>query len=281
MTKREGNVHAAVIFPAYTHEVNVTHIVVPQKGSTAMNVPSPITLQPGTPPTTAHRINRSLGILATSYVTLFLTGLFFVSGFVTNPSYPAANTAPTGIVAYFHLHPDLVRLNAFFSFGAALLLGIFAVSVASKLRFISAVGADIALFVGIVVAGDQIASHSVEWVLTWSGMTQNATLTQALFYLSYIFGGPGFSLPMGVFVGTVSMVARSSKLLPTWIAWSGMALLVIGVVSWFNVLLPATFPFPLLIPLTRFPAFAWLIIGGFLLPSTPAARTSGIAPEEG
>lgn len=60
-----------------------------------------------------------------------------------------------------------------------------------------------------------------------------------------------------------------------------MALGVIGVVSWFNVLLPATSPFPLLIPLTRFPAFAWLILAGFLLPSTPAAMPSGIAPEKG
>lgn len=231
-----------------------------------MNVPSPMHMQPGAPPTTARRVDLSLGLLATIYVVLFLAGLFFVSGFVTNPSYPAADTAPDGIVTYFQLHPDLVRVNAFLSSGAALLLGIFAVSVASKLRLINAMSADIALFVGITAAGDQIASHSVAWILTWSGITQNATLTQALFYLQYSFGGPGFSLPMGLFVGTVSLVTGWKKLLPKWIAWSGMVIGAIGVVSWLNVLLPVTFPFPLLIPLTRFPAFAWLIIAGFLLP---------------
>lgn len=246
-----------------------------------MNVPSTIHIQPGTPPTTARRVDLSLGILATIYVVLFLAGLFFVSGFVTNPSFPAADTAPNGIVAYFQLHPDLVRVNAFLSLGAALLLGIFAVSIAGKLRLISAMGADIVLFVGIATAGDQIASHSVEWVLTWSGMTQNTALTQALFYLQYIFGGPGFSLPMGLFVGTVSLVAGSRKLLPKWIAWPGMIIGAIGVVSWLNVLLPVTFPFPLLIPLTRFPAFAWLIIGGFLLPRAQTTKSSGASSEAG
>jgi hypothetical protein len=124
-----------------------------------MNLPTPITIQPGAPPTTGHRANLSLGIFATLYVVLFLAGLFFISGFVTNPSYPAADTGPNGIVAYFQLHPDLVRVNAFLSFGAAMVLGIFVVSVVSKLPFIGAAGADIALFVGIAAAGDQIGSH--------------------------------------------------------------------------------------------------------------------------
>jgi hypothetical protein len=231
-----------------------------------MNLPTPITNQPGAPPTTGRSANLSLGIFATLYVVLFLVGLFFISGFVTNPSFPSADTGLNGIVAYFQLHPDLVRLNAFLSFGAAMVLGIFVVSVVSKLRLIGAVGADIALFVGIAAAVDQIGSHSVEWVLTWPGMTQNATLTQAFFYLQYAFGGPGFSLPMGLFVGTVSIVAGMRKLLPKWMVWSGIAIGVIGLVSWLNVLLPVTFPFPLFIPLTRFPAFAWIIIMGFLLP---------------
>jgi hypothetical protein len=39
---------------------------------------------------------------------------------------------------------------------------------------------------------------------------------------------------------------------------------VIGELSWLNILLPKAL---LLIPLTRFPGFVWIIAAGFALPS--------------
>jgi hypothetical protein len=48
---------------------------------------------------------------------------------------------------------------------------------------------------------------------------------------------------------------------------------VIGVLSCLNILLPVTNPILLLIPLTRFPAFVWLIAAGFALPKTSATSS--------
>ena len=99
------------------------------------------------------------------------------------------------------------------------------------------------------------------------------SLTLALYYLQYAFGGLGYSLPMGLFVAGVSMAASSMNLLPKWIIWSGFLIAVIGVVSCLNILLPVTNPIPLLIPLTRFPAFIWLIAAGFALSKTSASSS--------
>ena len=73
---------------------------------------------------------------------------------------------------------------------------------------------------------------------------------------------------MGLLAAGVSIAAGSLHLLPKWIIWSGFLIAAIGVVSSLNVLLPVTNPIPLLIPLTRFPAFVWLTAAGFALPQT-------------
>jgi hypothetical protein len=49
-----------------------------------------------------------------------------------------------------------------------------------------------------------------------------------------------------------------------------LVLAVIGELSWFNLILPQAL---LLIPLTRFPGFIWLIATGFLLPKSLSPRT--------
>ena len=82
-------------------------------------------------------------------------------------------------------------------------------------------------------------------------------------YLSYAFGGPGFSVPMGLLLAGVSVPAWFMKLLPKWVAGLGLALAVCGELSWLNLVAPQAL---FLIPLTRFPSFIWLIATGFMLP---------------
>lgn len=212
----------------------------------------------------------NLGIVATIYVVLFLAGLAFVTVFVTDPAFPSPNAAPNAIVTYFQIRPSQVRISAFLSFGAAVVLGVFVASTISRLRFLGVRSAwvDIALYAGLATAFDQTASHFCEWALTWPGITQSAPATLVIYYLLYVFGGPGFSVLMGLFVGSVSIMAGSMKLLPKWIVWFGFVIAIIGLVSWLNVLLPTFSRLPLTIPLTRFPSFVWLIAAGFALPNT-------------
>jgi hypothetical protein len=226
-------------------------------------------VQLNTTTTLARRVGLSLGVVAAVYAVLHLASIFLVSNFnpFLRPSFPAPGAAASTIVAFFRMHPDLVRTATFFQFGAGIALGIFAVGVGSHLRGLraSAVWVSIALFSGLMTAFDIAAASHILWAMTWPGIAQNTQLTLAFYYLQYAFGGPGFSMPMGLFVAGVSILANSMKLLPKWIIWSGFLIAVLGVMSCLNILLPVTNPIPLLIPLTRFPAFVWLIAAGFAL----------------
>ncbi len=233
--------------------------------------------QLNTTTTLARRAGPSLGVVAVVYAVLHLASIFVVSALnpFLRPSFPAPDAAASTIVAFFQLHPDLVRTATFFQFGAGIALGIFAVGVAIRLRELhaSAIWVSIALVSGLMTALDIAAASHVLWAMTWPGIAHNTPLTLALYYLQYAFGGLGYSLPMGLFVAGVSIVASSMNLLPKWIIWSGFLIAVIGVVSCLNILLPVTNPIPLLIPLTRFPAFVWLIAAGFALPKTSASSS--------
>jgi hypothetical protein len=225
----------------------------------------------------ARRTGPSLGVVAVVYAVLHLASIFLVSNFNPSlrPSFPAPDAAASTIVAFFQVHPDLVRTATFFQFGAGIALGILVVGVVIRLREFraSAVWVSIVFVSGLITALDIAAASHVLWAMTWPGIAQTTPLTLAFYYLQYAFGGPGYSLPMGLFVAGVSIVASSKKLLPKWIIWSGFLLAVIGVVSCLNILLPVASPIPLLIPLTRFPAFVWLIAAGFALSKTSASSS--------
>jgi hypothetical protein len=233
-----------------------------------MNLSSASPIQSDQTPSTDSHNGPHPGIVAIIYVALFIAGLIVVSGFVTRPSFPAPDTSPQAIVAYFQLNPSPIRISAFLSFGAAITLAIFVSCVFSRLRFlgIRATWVDLALVAGLVTASDQVASHLCEWALTWPGIAQNSAPTLALYYLLDAFGSAGFSVPMALFVGSISLVAARWSLLPRWLVYCGFVISAIGIISWLNLLLPTSPLLPLTIPLTRFPAFAWIIITGFMLP---------------
>ncbi len=73
---------------------------------------------------------------------------------------------------------------------------------------------------------------------------------------SYAFGGPGFSVPMGLFVAGVTLPAAFLKLMPNWIIILGLALAAAGELSWLHLVIPNLL---FLIPLIRFPGFIWLM----------------------
>ncbi|HEY4049913.1 MAG TPA: hypothetical protein VGM27_23875 [Acidobacteriaceae bacterium] len=51
--------------------------------------------------------------------------------------------------------------------------------------------------------------------------------------------------------------------MPKWVVVLGLILAVAGELSWFNMLIPKPI---MLIPLTRFVGFVWIIAAGFKLP---------------
>jgi hypothetical protein len=220
---------------------------------------------------TRHHASPHLGLVAVIFTVLFLAGLFPVTIFGGTPYFPGPWESPDVIVNFFRARPGAVLACAFFHFGAAIVLGILTASMVSRLQFLGvrAAGASIALFGGLATAMDMIAEASVLSVMARPGVADNGTLTLALYHLQIAFGGVGFSVPLGLLLGGVSIPAAFMRLLPKWVIGLGLLLFGIAELSSLNIISSATL---FLVPLTRFPGFIWLIAAGFLLPNATGAR---------
>jgi hypothetical protein len=211
-----------------------------------------------------------IGYVALVYVVLFCAGLFPVTAFGGSPYFPPPTAPVSDMVAFFSTRPTAVLLCAFLQFGAAIPLGIFAATVVSQLQFLGvrAAGTSIALYGGIATAIGMVVNSSYLWTMTYPDIAREPALLHALYRISFGIGGPGFSVPFGIFIAGVAVSAGLTKLIPRWLIWFGIAIAVCGEVSWFEMVNGKFLPF---IPLTRFPGFLWTILVGFRLP-----RTAGI-----
>jgi hypothetical protein len=216
-------------------------------------------------PSIRHR-GPGLGWVALVFTILFNAGLLPVTVFGGRPFFPGPWESVQTMTAFFQARPTAVLWCAFLHFGAAVSLGVFTATVVSRLRFLGvrAAGAYIALAGGFLTAFNMMASASVLWTLVRPGIAQDPALVEALYSIQYAFGGPGFSAPLGLLIAGVSVTAAFMRLLPKWVIVLGLALAGIGELSSLSLILPGAL---FLIPLTRFPAFVWLIAAGFLLPS--------------
>lgn len=214
-----------------------------------------------------------LGILAVVYTVLFCAGLYPVTYFAGKPTFPLPWASTDAIQAFF-LHRDAAALLcAFLHFGAAIPLGIFAATAVSRLKFfgIRAAGVDIGLFGGFATAVLMLSSSSVLWTMAGSGVAQNPVLVKSLLWFDFALGGPGFSVPFGLFMAGLSVPMLFRRLTPRWISVLGLVLAACGELSWLTIEFHSAVP---LIPLTRFLGFVWMIALGFALP-TRAMRAAG------
>src|SRR5215472_17319580 len=229
--------------------------------------------QPNPVPLARHA-GPNLGIVALVFAVVFIAGLCPVTAFGGMPYFPGPWESPAVIAKFFQARPTAALICAFFPFGASISLGIFTATVVSRLQFLGArsvAGPYIALFGGLMTAFNMAGSASVLWAMTHPGIAQDVTLTQALYYLQYALGGPGFSVPLGLLMAGVCVPAAIMKLLPKWLVVFGLVLAVCGELSWLNLVSPKAL---FLIPLTRFPGFVWLIATGFLLPKSMPRKSA-------
>ncbi|HTX41300.1 MAG TPA: hypothetical protein VMD25_05695 [Acidobacteriaceae bacterium] len=224
----------------------------------------------GTPSPRIRHQGPPLALLASIFTLLFLAGLAPVTMFGGTPHFPGPSEPTTTILAFFQARPSAVLLCAFLHFGSAVALGLFTACIVNQMRFLGvrAAGVSIALFGGLATAIGIFISSCVLWTLAQPGVAQDAALVNALYHFGFAFGGPGYSVPLGLLMAGVSIPAAFTRLLPRWVTVLGIALGVCGELSWLNLMLPKAL---FLIPLTRFPGFVWLIAAGLLLPRTVTA----------
>lgn len=222
------------------------------------------------------------GLVAIVFTALKFASLVPVSAFgfafgIKPPYFPGPTAPATDIVAYFDTHRLPILICAFLQFGATVPLGIFTATIVSRLHFLGAkaAGVNIALFGGLAVAFDSAASAFILWAMAQTGITQDASLVRAFYYLQFAFGSTGYAVPMGLLLAGVSIPAGLMKLLPKWVVGLGIVFAVVGELTWFTMMLPGL---GFLVPLTRFPGFVWLIAVGFLLPAAISERIGNPRP---
>jgi hypothetical protein len=215
-----------------------------------------------------------LGALAIVFTILFNLGLSFVISFsASRPHFPGPWESADTIVAYFRDNPHAVLMCAFFQFGSAIPLGIFTATIVNRLCFLGvrAAGPYIALIGGFGTACTLAISALTLWVVAYPGVAQDEGVLRALYYLGFAIGGAGYSMPLGLLIAGISIPAAFMRLLPKWLIVFGVALGIVGELSWFSLIIPKAL---FLIPLTRFPGFIWLIAAGFALPKTIATESA-------
>jgi len=228
------------------------------------------------PTPTRKHAGPPLWLLAILYTVLFNAGLYPVTTAAGPVHWPAPWESASVIVPYFQTHHGAVLACMFLQFGATICLGLFCAATVSQLRFlgVKSAGPWIALFGGFLTVFNGIAAGLIVWTMIHPGVVQQPSVLLGLYYLSYAFGGPGFSIPMGLLMAGVSIPAAFLKLLPTWIVVLGLVLAVAGELSWFHLVTPGLL---FLVPLVRFPGFIRIIAVGFALPRTRSLSQAGAA----
>ena len=237
-----------------------------------------------TEPTSRHP-GPHLGLLALVHVGLFSLGLWFVlSTRAAGGHFPRPWMPPEDIAAYFETHArDMVRC-AFLQFGSAIPLGLFTATVASRLRFLGvrAAGAHIALFGGLMAAFDVALAALLLWAIAYPnaqvvGVANDVGSVRSLFYTFFSVGSVGYSVPFGLLVVGVSVSAGAPKLIPRWLMTAGIAVAVCGETSWLALADPRL---SFLVPLTRVAGSSWMIVVGFVLPSSVPTGATPLATTE-
>jgi len=200
----------------------------------------------------------SLVLLGTIHILLFATGLVAAAALRHGASYVNPFVAAETVRVFFEQKPVAVRVSNFFLFASAVPLGLFAVTMVSRLRFLGvrAAGTKIALFGGLTAANALILSGLFGWVLSLPDVVASVPVVRAIFFLSFLFGGAAYAVGFGLLAAGVCVTSYFSRLLPRWVIALGMVVAVAGELSLLSLL---SYPANFLIPITRYLGFIWLL----------------------
>src|ERR1700723_3227748 len=116
-----------------------------------------------------------------------------------------------------------IRFGTFCELSSAVLLGLFVAVTVSRLRFLGvrAAGELIALCGGGGATTMLMLSALCGGSVTSPGIASADGAVSLLQALGFAGGGPGFVVPLGLFVAGVSISAGLHELIPRWLMWLG------------------------------------------------------------
>jgi hypothetical protein len=207
-----------------------------------------------------------------------LTLGFFIGGLVVSALLGGVTPSPFGppdtVAQYYRGHPVAVQAGAIFLFASSVPLLIYASTASARLRQLSvtAPGATIALAGGVVASATLSLSGLLGWTLSRPEVSADTAVVRALSTLSFLVGGPGHVVPLGLLLAGISVPSLIIRLLPRPVAWAGLAIALVAELSTLALLFPAL---AVLLPIARFPALIWLVVAGVLLPRQRTSARTG------
>ncbi len=200
----------------------------------------------------------SLILLGIVHILLFAAGLVAAALLRHGAPYINPFAEAETVRAFYQQNPTAVRVSSFFLFASAVPLGIFAVTMVSRLRFmgVRAAGTNIALFGGLTAANALIISGLFGWVLSVPDVAASVPMDRAISLLSFLFGGAAYSVGFGLLAAGVSITSYFSRLLPRSLVVVGM---VVAVAGEFSTLSLIAYPANFLLPITRYLGLIWMM----------------------
>lgn len=216
-----------------------------------------------------------LSPIAIAAVALFMASLALPAVLAGGATYPSPYSDAATIIDYFQNNSFAVLITALLQFAASVPLAIFAATSAARLNRLGvrAPGVNIGLVGGVLASASMALSASFTWALTRPEILESDLLIRLLHDLAFITGGPGVVVPTGLLLAGIAVPGLLAGLLPRWLAWAGLVIAGVSVVATLAIAIPAL---SVLLPIARFPSFAWLIVTAFRLPATRTAR-NGVA----
>jgi hypothetical protein len=216
-----------------------------------------------------------LGLLAAISAGLLLLGIALSA--LLGGVFPSPFGSGTAILRYFATQSAAVRADGILVFGSSVPLAIYAATASARLRQlgVTAPGATIALAGGILAAGSLGLSGLLQWTLSQPAVRASAPLVRALQDLAFLTGGPAHVIFLGLLLAGLAVPALVLRLTPAWLAWAGLAIAALAELTTLALIWPALAG---LLPAARFPALAWLIAVGLVLPRRRPRRTDIARP---
>ncbi|MGW8378986.1 DUF4386 domain-containing protein [Streptomyces sp. ODS28] len=216
------------------------------------------------PPVAASRRPRSGPPLVAPVGAFAVLTLAYV---LVNRSTPHPDASGLAVLDYTRAHGTTIKVGAFLLFSSAVPLALSAAVLYRRLRAlgITAPGSAIALVGGVLAA----AALTISAMFAWAGgrlpADAGSALARALADLSFVSGGPAYAVMLALFIAGVSVPGLLAGLLPRAVAWSGLVLAAVGMVSTLTLV---AFGFGYLLPVVRFGGTLWLLLVAVLLPHT-------------
>jgi hypothetical protein len=201
-------------------------------------------------------------------VTLGLMVAAVVAGVVLagGDIFPLPYSAGTAVQTWLTEHSSSARAVAVLQFGASVPLAIYAATANARLHRVGvrAPGANIAFAGGLLASAFLALSALFEWTLSRPETIAVPGLLHPLYDLVYLTGGVAHVVPLGLLVAGIAVPGLIVRLLPRWLAVTGLVIAAVAELSTFSLLWVGA---SVLLPIARFPALIWLVVAGALLPT--------------